>query len=78
VACLSGPAHAHEMVRAGAGLVAASRYERVAGCLVQVFAHDWVARVRATVPPPARWARLGLWRRRWVRVRRWFRGAGAG
>jgi glycerol-3-phosphate dehydrogenase (NAD(P)+) len=30
---------------------------------------EWVARVRATVPPPARFARNGAWRRGWDRVR---------
>lgn len=31
---------------------------------------DWVALVRATVPPPARWARRrGFWRRTWARLR---------
>ena len=33
---------------------------------------DWVALVRATVPPPARWRRRprpGFWRRVWGRVR---------
>jgi len=36
---------------------------------------DWVALVRTTVPPPARWrpaVRRGFWRRAWARVRRWF------
>jgi hypothetical protein len=35
----------------------------------------WVALVRTTVPPPARWrpaVRRGFWRRAWARVRRWF------
>jgi glycerol-3-phosphate dehydrogenase (NAD(P)+) len=33
---------------------------------------DWVALVRATVPPPARWRRPqpGFWRRAWRRIRR--------
>ena len=34
---------------------------------------DWVALVRATVPPPARWRRArsrGFWRRVWERLRR--------
>ncbi len=32
--------------------------------------HEWVALVRATVPPPARWRRpqAGLWRRGWRRL----------
>ena len=36
---------------------------------------DWVAIVRATVPPPARWrppVRRGFWRRLRERVRGWF------
>jgi len=37
VACVGGPAHAHEMVSAGAGLVAASVDERLAGEIAQVF-----------------------------------------
>jgi glycerol-3-phosphate dehydrogenase (NAD(P)+) len=35
---------------------------------------EWVARVRATTPPPARFGRgAGFWRRNWQRVRGWFR-----
>jgi glycerol-3-phosphate dehydrogenase (NAD(P)+) len=37
VACIGGPAHAHEMVREGAGLVAASTNEQLARALSQVF-----------------------------------------
>lgn len=37
VACIGGPAHAQEMVSDGAGLVAASSNERLAGALAQVF-----------------------------------------
>jgi glycerol-3-phosphate dehydrogenase (NAD(P)+) len=37
VACVGGPAHAQEMVSAGAGLVAASANERLAGALAEVF-----------------------------------------
>jgi len=37
VACLGGPAHAREMVREGAALVAASRGEELARSLAQVF-----------------------------------------
>ena len=33
---------------------------------------EWVAQVRATVPPPSRWARVGWWTRFWARVRGWF------
>ena len=41
---------------------------------------DWVALVRATVPPPARWRRRpqpGFWRRVWRRLSRLTHGAGA-
>ena len=37
VACVGGPAHAQEMVTAGAGLVAASTDERLAATLAEVF-----------------------------------------
>lgn len=37
VACVGGPAHAQEMVRSGAGLVAASTSEQLAKALAQVF-----------------------------------------
>jgi len=37
VACVGGPAHASEMVHEGAGLVAASSNEELAGALAQVF-----------------------------------------
>jgi glycerol-3-phosphate dehydrogenase (NAD(P)+) len=37
VACVGGPAHANEMVHEGAGLVAASSNEELAGALAQVF-----------------------------------------
>lgn len=37
VACVGGPAHAHEMVSAGAGLVAASTSERLARTIADVF-----------------------------------------
>jgi glycerol-3-phosphate dehydrogenase (NAD(P)+) len=37
VACVGGPAHAQEMVRSGAGLVAASSEEELARALAQVF-----------------------------------------
>lgn len=37
VACVGGPAHAQEMVRSGAGLVAASASEELARALAQVF-----------------------------------------
>jgi glycerol-3-phosphate dehydrogenase (NAD(P)+) len=36
---------------------------------------EWVARVRTTTPPPARFARSsGWWRRTWVRLRMWWSG----
>lgn len=35
---------------------------------------DWVAQVRATVPPPARFAPRGFLRRIWERIRIWFGG----
>jgi glycerol-3-phosphate dehydrogenase (NAD(P)+) len=37
VGCVGGPAHAQEMVRAGAGLVAASAEEQLARALAQIF-----------------------------------------
>ena len=37
VACIGGPAHAREMVREGAGLVAASANQELANALAQVF-----------------------------------------
>ena len=37
VACLAGPAHAHEMVQEGAGLVAASVHEELARAVAQIF-----------------------------------------
>jgi glycerol-3-phosphate dehydrogenase (NAD(P)+) len=37
VACVGGPAHAQEMVHSGAGLVAASSDEQLAGALAQMF-----------------------------------------
>jgi len=42
VACIGGPAHAHETVSAGAGLVAASINERLAGEIAQVFSRAGV------------------------------------
>ena len=37
---------------------------------------EWVALVRATVPPPARWrpVQRGVWRRAWARLRGWLGG----
>jgi glycerol-3-phosphate dehydrogenase (NAD(P)+) len=36
---------------------------------------DWVALVRTTVPPPARWrVQPGFWRRGWARLRAAFGG----
>jgi glycerol-3-phosphate dehydrogenase (NAD(P)+) len=43
---------------------------------------DWVALVRTTVPPPARWRRVprrhrpGFWTRVWERLRWWVTGRG--
>lgn len=37
IACIGGPAHAQEMVRAGAALVAAARQEQLAGSIAQLF-----------------------------------------
>jgi glycerol-3-phosphate dehydrogenase (NAD(P)+) len=50
VACLGGPAHAQEMVHAGAGLVAASEDEELAGQLAQVFTHAGVVCERSNDP----------------------------
>lgn len=50
VACVGGPAHAQEMVHAGAGLVAASRDEELAGQLAQVFMRAGVVCERSNDP----------------------------
>jgi glycerol-3-phosphate dehydrogenase (NAD(P)+) len=50
VACLGGPAHAQEMVHAGAGLVAASHEEELAGQLAQVFTRAGVVCERSNDP----------------------------
>ena len=50
VACLGGPAHAQEMVHAGAGLVAASHDEELAGQLAQVFTRAGVVCERSADP----------------------------
>jgi len=50
VACLGGPAHAREMVHAGAGLVAASHDEALAGQLAQVFTRAGVVCERSNDP----------------------------
>jgi glycerol-3-phosphate dehydrogenase (NAD(P)+) len=50
VACLGGPAHAQEMVHAGAGLVAASYDEELAGQLAQVFTRAGVVCERSNDP----------------------------
>jgi glycerol-3-phosphate dehydrogenase (NAD(P)+) len=50
VACLGGPAHAQEMVHAGAGLVAASHDEELAGQLAQVFTRARVVCERSNDP----------------------------
>jgi glycerol-3-phosphate dehydrogenase (NAD(P)+) len=67
----SVPLLAHALERAGVGAP-------VTGALARLIAgelplDDWVALVRATVPPPARWRRRpqpGLWRRIWGRLTR--------
>ena len=50
VACLGGPAHAHEMAREGAALVAASREEALAAALAQVFTRAGVVCERSDDP----------------------------
>jgi glycerol-3-phosphate dehydrogenase (NAD(P)+) len=50
VACLGGPAHAQEMVHAGAGLVAASHDEELTGQLAQVFTRAGVVCERSADP----------------------------
>ena len=50
VACLGGPAHAHEMVGAGAALVAASSDEELARSLAQVFIRAGVVCERSNDP----------------------------
>jgi glycerol-3-phosphate dehydrogenase (NAD(P)+) len=50
VACLGGPAHAQEMVHAGAGLVAASADEELARALAQVFTRAGVVCERSNDP----------------------------
>jgi glycerol-3-phosphate dehydrogenase (NAD(P)+) len=50
VACLGGPAHAQEMVHAGAGLVAASYEEALANQLAQVFTRAGVVCERSADP----------------------------
>ncbi len=50
VACLGGPAHAQEMVHAGAGLVAASQDEELTGQLAQVFTRAGVVCERSDDP----------------------------
>jgi glycerol-3-phosphate dehydrogenase (NAD(P)+) len=50
VACLGGPAHAQEMVRAGAALVAASVDEELAGALAQMLARAGVVCERSNDP----------------------------
>jgi glycerol-3-phosphate dehydrogenase (NAD(P)+) len=50
VACLGGPAHAQEMVHAGAGLVAASYDEELTGQLAQVFTRAGVVCERSNDP----------------------------
>jgi glycerol-3-phosphate dehydrogenase (NAD(P)+) len=50
IACLGGPAHAREMVRAGAALVAASSDEELARSLAQVFTRAGVVCERSDDP----------------------------
>jgi glycerol-3-phosphate dehydrogenase (NAD(P)+) len=50
VACVGGPAHAQEMVHAGAGLVAASHDEELAAQLAQVFTRAGVVCERSNDP----------------------------
>jgi glycerol-3-phosphate dehydrogenase (NAD(P)+) len=50
VACVGGPAHAQEMVHAGAGLVAASSEEELTGALAQVFTRAGVVCERSNDP----------------------------
>jgi glycerol-3-phosphate dehydrogenase (NAD(P)+) len=50
VACVGGPAHAQEMVHFGAGLVAASHDEELAGALAQVFTRAGVVCERSNDP----------------------------
>jgi glycerol-3-phosphate dehydrogenase (NAD(P)+) len=50
VACLGGPAHAQEMVSAGAGLVAAATSERVAGAVADLFRRAGVVCEQASDP----------------------------
>ncbi len=50
VACVGGPAHAREMVSEGAGLVAASSDEELAGSLAQVFTRAGVVCERSDDP----------------------------
>jgi glycerol-3-phosphate dehydrogenase (NAD(P)+) len=50
VACVGGPAHAHEMVSAGAGLVAASASEPLAEALAQLFRRAGVVCEQASDP----------------------------
>jgi glycerol-3-phosphate dehydrogenase (NAD(P)+) len=50
VACLGGPAHAQEMVHAGAGLVVACAEEELAGQLAQVFTRAGVVCERSADP----------------------------
>jgi glycerol-3-phosphate dehydrogenase (NAD(P)+) len=50
VACVGGPAHAQEMVHAGAGLVAASSDEELARALAQVFTRAGVVCERSDDP----------------------------
>ena len=51
IACLGGPAHAREMVRAGAALVAASSDEQLARSLAQIFTRAGIVCEQSNEPP---------------------------
>jgi glycerol-3-phosphate dehydrogenase (NAD(P)+) len=57
----SVPLLAHALETAGVAAPVTGALRRL--ILGELPLEEWVAQVRATVPPPARWARLGRWRR---------------
>jgi glycerol-3-phosphate dehydrogenase (NAD(P)+) len=66
----SVPLLAHALEQAGVGAPVTSALARLISGELPL--DDWVALVRATVPPPARWRRRpqpGFWRRAWARLR---------
>ena len=75
VACLGGPAHAREMVHEGAGLVAASTSEELAGAIARAFTRAGVVCERSN-DPVGRRARGRRQERRGAGLRR-HRGARA-